>query len=168
MRRKAHPSFPSAMTCCFFSSLKTLLMLTEAIGPLARVNVPGFIVGRFWVITEGESIPQLLPNSFKDANSRQFVDALGKGFLLPLELLLRRRLAPRHPVVNVAFLGLAKIENAASTLAVGPDQNAARIVVPMAHVGQAVPLATVPESYQESMKALPATSSKARGRSARL
>src|SRR6266481_3526489 len=47
MRRKGHPSFPSAMTCCFFSSLKTLLMLTEAIGPLARVNVPGFIVGRF-------------------------------------------------------------------------------------------------------------------------
>jgi hypothetical protein len=39
------PSFPSAMTCCFFSSLKTLLMLTEAIGPLARVN--GFIVDRF-------------------------------------------------------------------------------------------------------------------------
>ena len=26
MRRKGHPSFPSAMTCCFFSSLKTLLM----------------------------------------------------------------------------------------------------------------------------------------------
>jgi hypothetical protein len=47
IRRKGHPSFPSAMTCCFFSSLKTLLMLTEAIGPLARVNVPGFIVGRF-------------------------------------------------------------------------------------------------------------------------
>jgi hypothetical protein len=31
-----HPSFPSAITCCFFSSLKTLLMLTEAIGPLSR------------------------------------------------------------------------------------------------------------------------------------
>ncbi len=27
-------------------------MLTEAIGPLVRVNVPGFIVGRFWVTTE--------------------------------------------------------------------------------------------------------------------
>ncbi len=48
------------MTCCFFSSLKTLLMPTEAIGPLVRVNVPGFIVGRFevtfigrfWVATE--------------------------------------------------------------------------------------------------------------------
>src|SRR5258707_11265558 len=61
MRRKGHPSFPSAMTCCFFSSLKTLLMLTEAIGPLVRVNVPGLslagfqvtLIGRFWVTTEG-------------------------------------------------------------------------------------------------------------------
>jgi hypothetical protein len=47
LRRSGHPSFPSAITCCFFSSLKTLLMLTEAIGPLVRVNFPGFIVGRF-------------------------------------------------------------------------------------------------------------------------
>jgi len=36
-----------------------------------------------------------------------------------------------------------------------PDLNAARIVVRMAHGGQAVPLATVLESYEESMKALP-------------
>jgi hypothetical protein len=28
-------------------------MLTEAISPLVRVNVPGFIVGRFWVTAEG-------------------------------------------------------------------------------------------------------------------
>ena len=41
MRRKGRPSFPSAMTCCFFSSLKTLPMLAEAICPLVRVNVPG-------------------------------------------------------------------------------------------------------------------------------
>ena len=34
MRRKGHASFRSANTCCFLSSLKTLLMLTEAIGPL--------------------------------------------------------------------------------------------------------------------------------------
>ena len=33
--------------------------------------------------------------------------------------------------------------------------NAGRIVVRMAHGGQAVPLATVPESYEESLKALP-------------
>jgi hypothetical protein len=30
-----------------FPFYRTLLMLTEAIGPLVRVNVPGFIVGRF-------------------------------------------------------------------------------------------------------------------------
>jgi hypothetical protein len=35
----------SWLTCC--KSILTLLMLTEAIGPLVRVNVPGFIVGRF-------------------------------------------------------------------------------------------------------------------------
>jgi hypothetical protein len=47
MRRRDHPSRPSAMTCCFFSSLKTLLMPTEPIRPLAGVNVSDFIVGRF-------------------------------------------------------------------------------------------------------------------------
>ena len=29
MRRKGHPTFPSAMSCCFFSLLKTLLMARE-------------------------------------------------------------------------------------------------------------------------------------------
>src|SRR5260370_36645097 len=61
MRRKDHPSFPSAMTCCFFSSLKTLLMSTEPTSALVAVNVPGFTVagfavplyGRFWVTLEG-------------------------------------------------------------------------------------------------------------------
>jgi len=61
MRRKDHPSFPSAMTCCFFSSLKTLLMSTEPTRALVAVNVPGFTVagfgvtlyGRIWVIPEG-------------------------------------------------------------------------------------------------------------------
>src|SRR5271156_1404202 len=60
MRRKGHPSFPSAMTCCFFASLKTLLIPTEAIAPLDGVNVlalslAGFqvtLIGRFWVIPE--------------------------------------------------------------------------------------------------------------------
>jgi hypothetical protein len=39
--RRDHPSRPKAMTCCFFSSLKTLLMLTEGIGPRVKINVPG-------------------------------------------------------------------------------------------------------------------------------
>ena len=38
MRRSDHPSRPSAMTCCFLSSLKTLLTLTEGI-PHAWINV---------------------------------------------------------------------------------------------------------------------------------
>ena len=61
MRRKGHPSFPSAMTCCFFSSLKTLLMPKEPIRAPLGVNVPGLTMagfqltlhGRIWVIPEG-------------------------------------------------------------------------------------------------------------------
>jgi|SRR5580698_10490633 hypothetical protein len=62
MRRKGHPSFPSAMTCCFFSSLKTLLMPKEpiraALGEsMSRVlSMAGFqltLHGRIWVIPEG-------------------------------------------------------------------------------------------------------------------
>ena len=70
MRRKVHPSRPSASTCCLFSSLKTLLILPEAINLLVGVNVPddylmaGFEVimnGRFWVITEAKgSLTQIL------------------------------------------------------------------------------------------------------------
>jgi hypothetical protein len=51
------------MTCCFFSSLKTLLMLTEPIKAPVGVNVPGSslagfqmtFIGRFWVTPEGIS-----------------------------------------------------------------------------------------------------------------
>ena len=51
------------MTCCFFSSLKTLLTLTEGIAlasnqcPERCLSLAGFqviIYGRFWVFTEGE------------------------------------------------------------------------------------------------------------------
>ncbi len=61
MRRKVHPSRPSASTCCLFSSLKTLLIPPEAINLLVGVNVPddylmaGFEVimnGRFWASAE--------------------------------------------------------------------------------------------------------------------
>src|SRR5215472_7340558 len=61
MRRKDHPSFPSAITCCFFSSLKTLLMPKEPIKAPLGVNVPGSamagfqltLYGRIWVTPEG-------------------------------------------------------------------------------------------------------------------
>src|ERR1700722_10428572 len=57
MRRKDHPSFPSAITCCFFSSVKTLLMPKEPIrAPLAVSHaMAGFqmtLHGRIWVIPE--------------------------------------------------------------------------------------------------------------------
>jgi hypothetical protein len=68
IRRTLHPSFPSAMTCCCFSVLKTLLMSTEPIRPCVVVNVPsaamaGFQVtlyGRFWVTPEEEAKTQFL------------------------------------------------------------------------------------------------------------
>jgi hypothetical protein len=69
----------------------------------------------------GENVRELLADSFEDANSRQFLDALGECFLLALGLLLRRRLAAGHAIVNFAFVGSAEIENAASTLAVSEN-----------------------------------------------
>src|SRR5207244_3717789 len=42
MRRNGQPSLPSAMTCCFFDSFKTLLMPTEPIGASIGVYV-GFL-----------------------------------------------------------------------------------------------------------------------------
>lgn len=62
MRRNGHPSRPSAITCCRFSSLKTLLMPTKATVPMsestsqALFSLAGFqvtIIGRFWVTAEG-------------------------------------------------------------------------------------------------------------------
>ena len=47
MPRRGHLSRLSAITCCFFSSLKPLPMPTEPIGPLAGVSVLDFIAGRF-------------------------------------------------------------------------------------------------------------------------
>src|SRR5437879_5518067 len=68
MRRSGQPSLPSAMTCCFFDSFKTLLMPTQPTRlhrdsmsgtslPLAGFQV--IIIGRFWVITE-ESVEDAL------------------------------------------------------------------------------------------------------------
>jgi len=61
MRRRDHPSRPSAITCPRFSMLKTLATAASA-EPTAAVNVPApairwpvfqlLITGRFWVSTE--------------------------------------------------------------------------------------------------------------------
>ena len=63
IRRNDQPSWPSAMTCFFFSSFKTLLTLTEGNPPLIqcpeRFLLAGFQVttlGRFWVTAEGELV----------------------------------------------------------------------------------------------------------------
>src|SRR6266481_4305635 len=63
MRRRDHPSFPSEITCCFLSVLKTLLMPSEPIRALSGVNVPGFpmagfqltLYGRIWATPEGRT-----------------------------------------------------------------------------------------------------------------
>src|SRR5580698_8588290 len=60
--RSDHPSRPSAIACCFFSSFKTLLTRTEDNFPPSTqcpesLSLAGFQVitaGRFWVFTEGE------------------------------------------------------------------------------------------------------------------
>ena len=60
IRRSDQPSRPRAITCCFFSSLKTLLTLTERNPPSGSMSwlsllLAGFQVatyGRFWVATE--------------------------------------------------------------------------------------------------------------------
>src|SRR5438552_19216274 len=65
MRRRDHPSFPSEITCCFLSVLKTLPMPSEPIRALSGVNVPGFpmagfqltLYGRIWATPEGVGHP---------------------------------------------------------------------------------------------------------------
>lgn len=50
VRRKDHPSYLSAITCCFLSSPKTLLMPREPIGAIGAplgVNVLGCAMARF-------------------------------------------------------------------------------------------------------------------------
>src|SRR6266404_48457 len=84
MRRKGHPSRPRAITCCFFASLKTLLIPTKATAlrrnqrPRASFSLAGFqvtLIGRFWVTAEvakltgsviGPGEPIVLPPGAKE------------------------------------------------------------------------------------------------------
>jgi hypothetical protein len=52
VRRSAQPSWPSAMTCFFFSSFKTLLTLTEGNSSRQSQCPDYFLIGRFWVTAE--------------------------------------------------------------------------------------------------------------------
>src|SRR5215467_11193155 len=65
MRRSVQPSFPNAITCCFFSSLKTLLMPTQPTWlrrsqcPGRYLSLAGFeltLIGRFWVTAEAATL----------------------------------------------------------------------------------------------------------------
>src|SRR5580704_17723358 len=47
IRRSDQPSRPRAITCCFFSSLKTLLTLTELIPPSGSMSWISYLIGRF-------------------------------------------------------------------------------------------------------------------------
>ncbi len=84
-------------------------------------QAPEVVEGDHLQVWPGQNIRQLLADGFDDADSRQLLGALGKRFLLALGLLLWRRLVAGDAVMNVAFLGLAKIEDAASALAVNKN-----------------------------------------------
>src|SRR6266851_3024332 len=78
MRRRGHPSRPRAITCCFFASLKTLLISTKAtcLTPKstsrASFSLAGFqvtLIGRFWVT------PEDLDNAIKYHSSGKYHSA---------------------------------------------------------------------------------------------
>jgi hypothetical protein len=81
MRRKGHPSRPRAITCCFFASLKTLLIPTKATAlrrnqrPRASFSLAGFevtLIGRFWVTPEVQT-----PHRFRSKRQRWTYSGLG-------------------------------------------------------------------------------------------
>src|SRR5204862_1054133 len=88
---------------------------------VVMAQTPEVVEGDHLQVGPRESFRQFLADGFENSDSRQLLDTLGESFFLALGLLLRRRLVAGHAVVNVAFLGLAKIENAASTLAVNEN-----------------------------------------------
>src|SRR5213594_418580 len=91
MCRRDHPSFPSEITCCFLSVLKTLLMPSEPIRALSGVNVPGFpmagfqltLYGRIWATPEDRAamtvsrIIEVLATSVRLSMGRKFSLSLG-------------------------------------------------------------------------------------------
>ena len=99
--------------------------------------------------------------TFYDAHLKEAFPTLVPPVPHQREAMLRehRSFAVEDLVVDTALLETAR--QAGYTTKVlfisteDPDLNAGRIVVRMVHGGQAVPLATVPESYEESMKVLP-------------
>src|SRR5450755_3205422 len=84
MRRKGHPSRPRTMTCCFFASLKTLLIPTKATAlrrnqrPRASFPLAGFevtLIGRFWVTPEGWRREQMIAPVFANMSASSMKSA---------------------------------------------------------------------------------------------
>jgi len=79
MRRNGHPSRPKATTCCFFASLKTLLIPTKANAlrrnqrPQASFSLAGFevtLIGCFWVTAEVRRPDTPLATRLTQSNKR--------------------------------------------------------------------------------------------------
>src|SRR5258707_13184180 len=84
-------------------------------------QTPKVVEGDRLQVRPGQNIWQFLADGFEDAYPRQFLDALRKCFLPALSLFLRCGLVAGHAIVNIAFLGLADVEDAASILAVNEN-----------------------------------------------
>src|SRR5215469_9017174 len=99
MRRKDHPSFPSAITCCFFSSLKTLLMPSEPIKAPLGVNVPDFAMAGFQLTLYGRI--WVTPEVRRSQNFRRLpVSLLEKGLSLSVNLVPRAFNNHRNPQIR--------------------------------------------------------------------
>src|SRR5712692_9958966 len=101
-----------------------LLFPCLELGETAMIVVsqaPEVVEGDHLQVGPGEGVWQLLADGFENTHPRQLLDALGKGFLLALGLLLRCRLIASHAIVNLAFLGPANIKDASSILAVNEN-----------------------------------------------
>ena len=101
MRRSGHPSRPRAITCCFFASLKTLLISTKAkcLTPKstsrASFSLAGFqvtLIGRFWVTPEDGNSCTLTQTSVNEpvqiatVNQKVIANLAGTQLLRPNDL----------------------------------------------------------------------------------
>ncbi len=67
---------------------------SRAVSVIVMAQTPEVVESYHLQVWPWENVRQLLADGFEDADSREFLDALGKHFLLALGLLLRRALNP--------------------------------------------------------------------------
>ena len=99
--------------------------------------------------------------TFYDAHLREALPTLAPPILYQREAMLceHRSFAVEDLVVDTEFLENAR-DAGYSTKVIfvateDPTLNVGRILIRMGHGGQSVPLAAIPESYEESMRSLP-------------